>query len=263
MPLDDLRSILAVSIGNTNTAFARFSEESGADPIARDAASNADPRAAAERIARAAAALPPENSGVLIASVNEPFAARLTDELAWRMEHEFFRFGHDIEVPVAVAAGVPSTVGQDRLLNALAAFDTLKQACIIVDAGTAVTVDFVDGDGTFQGGVIAPGARMQLSALHRGTAALPEVPFAAPDAEPFARSTEQAMLQGVFLGIRGLVQAVVERYSETYGAFPLVIAAGGDAETLFTGDELINRIVPDLTLRGINIARAMLQDAEP
>ena len=59
------------------------------------------------------------------------------------------------------------------------------------------------------------------------------------------------MLKGVFHGIRGAVQRIVEQYAEHYGAFPQVIATGGDAETLFKGDDLIDSIVPDLTLLGI------------
>ena len=80
----------------------------------------------------------------------------------------------------------PETItGVDRLLNAAAAYATLKQACVVVDAGTAVTVDFVDGHGTFHGGAIAPGARLQIDALHRGTDALPDVQ-AAPDTRGIA-----------------------------------------------------------------------------
>ena len=68
------------------------------------------------------------------------------------------------------------------------------------------------------------------------------------------RSTSQAMLKGVFHGIRGAVQRLVEQYATQYGAFPRVIATGGDAETLFSGDELIDDIVPELAMLGIAAA---------
>ena len=61
------------------------------------------------------------------------------------------------------------------------------------------------------------------------------------------------MLRGVYHGIRGMVWKLVEQYAEAYEAFPTVIATGGDAETLFHDDELIERIVPDLTLHGIMV----------
>ena len=138
----------------------------------------------------------------------------------------------------------------------------MKQACIIVDAGTAVTVDFVDGEGTFHGGAIAPGGALQLRALHEHAAALPELKFNAPTDEAFGRSTSQAMLQGVYHGIRGMIWRLVEQYAEAYGAYPMVIATGGDAEILFARDELIDRIVPDLTLMGIAAAarRSLVSD---
>ena len=61
-------------------------------------------------------------------------------------------------------------------------------------------------------------------------------------------------LQGVYHGIRGMVQRLVEQYAEHYGAFPTVIATGGDAQVLFGNDELVERIVPELTLMGIAAA---------
>ena len=92
---------------------------------------------------------------------------------------------------------------------------------------------------------------MQLDAMHRGSDALPELDFMRPDDDPFGRSTAQAMLHGVYHGIRGTVRQLVELYALRYGAYPMVIATGGDAETLFADEELIDRIVPNLTLVGI------------
>jgi type III pantothenate kinase len=75
-----------------------------------------------------------------------------------------------------------------------------------------------------------------------------------PDDEPFGRDTEQAMLQGVVYGAQGLVRRLVERYAMAYDAYPMVVATGGDAGLLFEGDELVDRVVPHLTLRGIAVA---------
>ncbi len=95
---------------------------------------------------------------------------------------------------------------------------------------------------------------MQLRSLHEYTEALPDLEFTVPEAEAFGRSTAQAMLKGVHFGIQGLVRILAEHYADHYGAYPTVVATGGDAETLFRGDELIDRIVPDLTLQGIAVA---------
>jgi pantothenate kinase type III len=66
----------------------------------------------------------------------------------------------------------------------------------------------------------------------------------------------------VFEGIRGLTQALVERYASSYRAFPLVIATGGDAEAIFSDSELVTRVVPDLVLRGILQAVRSAAEAE-
>lgn len=191
---------------------------------------------------------------IVMASVNDSFADQLASALKDQLSEDVYRVGLDLPIPVQCDLAPETMTGVDRLLNAAAAYDVLKQACILVDAGTAVTVDFVDGDGTFHGGAIAPGGRMQLAALHEHTEELPELDFAAPEPEAFGRSTTQAMLKGVHCGIQGLVRILAEQYADHYGAYPTIVATGGDAETLFRGDELIDRIVPDLTLRGIAVA---------
>ena len=144
-------------------------------------------------------------------------------------------------------------MARDRLLNAAAAFDVLKQACVVVDAGTALTVDFVDGAGTFHGGAISPGGQLMLDSLHQRTALLPEVKFAKPD-EAVGHNTTEAMLAGAFHGLRGTVRELVELFAEHAGTFPMVIATGGDAPLLFADYPLIDRVVPDLTLMGLAVA---------
>ncbi len=192
-------------------------------------------------------------ASIVLATVNDEVARRLASAAKDQLSVHVYRVGDDMPVPIGTQLDPETITGVDRLLNAAAAYDTLKEACIVVDAGTAITVDFVDGGGIFQGGAIAPGARLQLHALHEQTEALPELAFTRPDAEAFGRSTAQAILQGVYHGIRGMVWKLVEQYAEAYEAYPIVIATGGDAETLFADDKLIDRIVPNLTLHGIMV----------
>lgn len=250
--MSNAQKIIAINVGNTRTQIGRFDEDGlkrttrlpnlELGPIVQAVA---DEWKAFDDSAQVA---------ILVASVNDPVAERLCSALEDQLSTDVYRIGVDVPVPIGTQLDPETITGVDRLLNAAAAFDTVKQACIVVDAGSAVTVDFVDGQGTFHGGAIAPGATMQLHSLHEHTAALPDLPFRAPDAEPFGRNTSQAMYQGVFHGIRGMVQRLVEQYAESYGAFPMVIATGGDAQVLFEKEELVDRIVPDLTLLGIAAA---------
>lgn len=252
-------SIVAVSVGNTRTQVGR-AENGEISAVSRFP--NADLGPIVQEISTQWNALSDRaQAAIFIASVNDPVADRLASAVGDQLSTEVYRIGGDVPVPIGQQLDPETMTGVDRLLNAAAAYDKSKQACIIVDAGTAITVDFVDGEGTFHGGAIAPGATMQLHALHEHTSALPDLPFRAPENEPFGRNTAQAMYQGVYHGIRGMVQRLVEQYAEHYGAFPRVIATGGDAQTLFSNDELIDSIVPDLTLLGIAVtARYALAD---
>ncbi len=242
-------SILLASVGNTRTAVA-LASRNRLDRVNR--LRNGDPGPVIDSMRDClngtADAGPPL---ILVATVNrrvsDPLMARLDRDLHARV----LRIGDDLPIPVGTCIDADARPGQDRLLNAAAAFDRFRQACVVIDAGTAVTIDFVDGEGTFHGGAIAPGAQMQLDALHQWTDALPALAFAAPDPEPFGPNTTQAMLQGVFHGIRGMVRHITERYAEAYRAYPAVIATGGDAHHLFDTDELVEHIVDDLTLHGM------------
>lgn len=256
--------ILAVNIGNSRTQFARFEGAQRAEDGSLSLLPNEPRQALVDALLAELAIL--RDSGedpVLVAcSVNPPVADAVEAEISARApDAEFLLARRDVPLTInhSLDDSGERTVGQDRLCDAIGAFAMLGQACVVVDAGSAVTVDFVDGEGVFHGGAIAPGARMMLRAMHEKTAALPALEFAAPEGvggeagelQPFGRNTPQAMLNGVFFALRGLVRQLAERYAEKYEAYPVIIATGGDAGVLFSGDELVERVIPDLTLRGV------------
>jgi len=189
-------------------------------------------------------------SGFVIASVNKPVSVKL--EMALETQAAVYVIGRDLEIPMMHALDDASTVGQDRLLDAVGAFARLKEACIVADIGTAITIDFVDGKGTFQGGVIAPGVRAMMRAMHASASALPELEFELPDIArgPFGKDTAHAMRLGVRNAVCGLLRDTVERFAERFGTFPTVIATGGDAG-LVEEDPLVDRVVPDLQMMGV------------
>jgi type III pantothenate kinase len=245
-------NLLAINVGNTRSHFGVFVE----DALEADYhLENSDLSSLGNLLKTAYAPLQhADDAAIYIASVNDKVSQPIVETAQRELGVAVQRMEDDVPIPIGRQLDPETIVGDDRLLNAAAAHDQLHQACIIVDVGTAVTVDFVDGEGTFHGGAILPGARIMLSALHERTAQLPEVAFARPQ-ESIGHSTAQAMLDGVFHGVRGAVRELVERYAEFYGAYPKVIATGGDAALLFEGYELIEAIVPDLALRGMLVAR--------
>jgi type III pantothenate kinase len=196
-----------------------------------------------------------EQPAVAAAGVNPPLVEPLEHAVAQATGAKVQWVGSDLDLPIKVLTEHPEQTGIDRVLNVAAAYEQMGKACVVVDAGTAVTVDACNDKGEFLGGAIAPGAAMQLDALHDRTAKLPRVDLAAPT-EPFGRSTAAAIQQGVFHGIRGMVKELVENYATDLGTWPDLIATGGDAPTLFQDWELVHAIAPDLTLYGIALAYA-------
>ncbi|MDG2291040.1 MAG: type III pantothenate kinase, partial [Phycisphaerales bacterium] len=156
-------NLLVMDVGNTRTQIGRVLNTS-IDETA--AFANEDTGGIVDRIVEWWTGLPQDTpKAVLMASVNDPIADPLASMLHDQLSEEIYRLGDDIPVPVAEDLDPETLTGIDRLLNAVAAYDAAQQACVIVDAGSAITVDFIDGKGTFHGGAIAPGARMQLQAL--------------------------------------------------------------------------------------------------
>ncbi len=196
-----------------------------------------------------------ENAAVVAASVNPPLMEAVDRAVQAACGQKVEWIGRDIDLPIKVLTDQPSETGVDRVLNIAAAFEQIEHACVVVDAGTAITIDLCNDKGEFLGGAIAPGASAMLRAMHEQTAQLPQVELDMP-AAPYGKNTRQAMLHGVYHGIRGMVKEIVENYATDLGTWPEVIATGGDAEKLFGGWEMIHAVSPDLTLYGIALAYA-------
>lgn len=236
-------TLLAVAVGNSRCRLGLFERGELRGPVSL---ANDDLEAIAARAAEMLAGETP----VVVASVNEPVSERLGALLA-AGGAGVYRIGRDLPILIRHSLRDERTVGQDRLLNAIGAYSRAQQACVVIDAGTAITCDFVDGEGTFHGGAIGPGLKMMLDALHEKTAALPPVGPQRPEADAQGKDTPGAMRLGAWAAARGMARVLIDRYAESYGAYPQVVATGGDAALLFEDEPLVEHIVPDLQLMGI------------
>jgi type III pantothenate kinase len=145
----------------------------------------------------------------------------------------------------------PSTIGADRLANALAALHRFGAPVLVVDFGTAVTFDVVDGRGKYVGGIIAPGLSAMTHYLHEQTALLPRIQIR-PVRRMVGRSTEEAMRIGAVLGYRGLVRELISGLRAELGAPRLpVVATGGYARLMARGVPEMGIVDPLLTLDGL------------
>jgi type III pantothenate kinase len=203
----------------------------------------------------------PGSAVVLVASVHDAAATRLEAVLAAvsATSHRPLRqrrIGH-ADLPLSIGLDEPHKTGIDRLAAAAAAaiMKTPDRGAIIVDCGTAATVDMLAADGTFLGGAILPGPALMARALADGTSKLPAVAAlerSAPPAMP-GRTTHEAIAAGIGWGIHGAIAKLVAEARGVLGSDADVILTGGWRGAVRAAlPEAID--LPDLVLCGIALA---------
>jgi type III pantothenate kinase len=163
------------------------------------------------------------------------------------------------KLPIVLDVEEPHTVGADRIVNTLAAARVFRRDTIVVDFGTATTFDCITADGTFLGGVIAPGVWTAAENLIRKAAKLPATELIAPE-RAIGRRTEDCIRSGVLYGAVDAVDGIVRRIKREWPteAEPLVVATGGLAERVGPLCTEVDEIDADLTLKGLRIAAECL-----
>jgi type III pantothenate kinase len=147
----------------------------------------------------------------------------------------------------------PKTIGPDRLANAVAAKHHFGAPSVVVDFGTAVTFDVVDGAGNYIGGIIAPGLNAMTDYLHEKTALLPRIRIREVSAS-VGKNTAQAMLIGAVKGYRGLIRELVGELKKSMRCRRLpVVATGGYARLISSKLPEITSVEPLLTLEGLRL----------
>ena len=147
----------------------------------------------------------------------------------------------------------PETLGADRWAALIAARNLTPKSAIVIDCGTAVTVDFLSDDGKFNGGVIFPGLSMLRKSLVTGTSNIQQ--HEADDSVMPACNTEQGVAAGTLQGWLGAIQHVVDNYRVKFGKEAEVIVTGGDVDKFISGLPAVAQVgarrVPDLVLKGL------------
>ena len=156
-------------------------------------------------------------------------------------------------LPIKLDYKTPATLGADRNADACGAWALHKgEASLVIDAGTCITVDFIDGSGVYHGGAIMPGLKMGLQALNTFTAKLPLIDIDNVRRAPvLGRSTEESILAGTLgatmLALAGYVALYREKAPKLH-----VLLTGGDAQRLVDAGATGWELVPQLTLMGLN-----------
>jgi type III pantothenate kinase len=163
----------------------------------------------------------------------------------------------ELDVGIPVLLDNPRELGADRLINAYAAWQLLKTACIVIDFGTATTFDVISGKGEYLGGVIAPGINLSLEALQRGAAKLHGIAISHPE-KVIGTSTTAAMKSGIYYGYAGLIEGIVTRIKTERNEVMTVLATGGLAPLYSQATTMIDQVDADLTIRGLRLIHARL-----
>ncbi len=251
-------SVLAIDIGNSRIGVGLFSLGKSEEPARRLLHHNwqSELKAAltdlwqAKKINDGPEVYP---QGAVIASVVPDLTGPVQTLIKNTLHLDTQRLGEDLKIPMKTNLTDESTLGVDRLLAALCAYVNAEQACVVISAGTALTVDYVDQNGIFQGGAIAPGLQLGARALHEFTAQLPLASLDPPKGT-CGHNTTEALNLGLYAAARGAVRELVEGYASQLGHWPHVVATGGDAQRLLADSGLVDSLIPDLVLQGAALA---------
>ena len=236
--------LLAVDIGNTNIHCGIFKGNSLSKTFkirTEEKVFGREFRSYAKRIERA-----------VIVSVAPEVLERVEGYLRGALRCPVFVVGEDVESGIKNLYRKPKQVGQDRLVNARAAFELYGGGAIVVDFGTAITIDVINNRKEYLGGVIAPGVERSVDALSRCAALLPDVTLRKPG-DILGRETRESMISGAIYGFSSLCDGVVERLKKKYCGRYGVIATGGMSRLIGPYCNTVERIDPHLTLKGLRL----------
>ncbi|MDQ3951939.1 MAG: type III pantothenate kinase [Actinomycetota bacterium] len=248
--------LLAVDVGNSQTHLGVFAGQE----LAHEWRAFTDSRRTPDELALlfgeflelADLSFSREITGFVMSSVVPRATKNLRD-----MTYKYFGFAPVVVEP-KTKSGIDVTaytnpVGADRLANAVGAHDRWPdESVVVVDFGTAITVDAVSAEGKFLGGAIAPGVEAAAAALYASTALIGPVELKGPDAA-IGTSTARGVESGIVFGTAALTDGLVDRIVSEIGGAARVVATGGSASLVVEHCHRIQTVDPTLTLNGLRI----------
>ena len=263
--------LLAIDIGNSNVTLGLF--RAGALLGTRRA--RTDPRATPDEVEQLLSGLV-ALEGLALTDIDGFSLASVVPSLTSAVEVVAERRGRGLvvatsgSIPIAVRVDRPDEVGADRLVNVLAAARLYGTPAVVMDLGTATTLECAAADGAYVGGAIAPGLELGMEALAEHTAKLPRVELRTPD-RAIGRNTVAAMQAGTILGYQALANGLLERVRAELAEMTGVSAP--EVRAILTGGLAagpwarairgVDAIDPELTLKGLAILHAEVGGGEP
>ncbi|MFD2611524.1 type III pantothenate kinase [Paenibacillus gansuensis] len=191
--------------------------------------------------------------GIIISSVVPPLMHTLESLCEKYLKKTPLIVGPGIKTGLNIRYENPREVGADRIVNAVAAIELYGPSpLIVVDFGTATTFDYIDEQGQYLGGAIAPGIGISTEALYQRAAKLPRIELTKPKSV-VGRNSIASMQAGIIYGYAGQVDGIVQRIREEYSPEARVIATGGLADLISSESKTIELTNPLLTLQGLQM----------
>lgn len=256
--------LFAIDAGNTNTTFGVLTEKG--DVIHEWRLHNNPLRTADEYAAtlfslfKEAGLKPLDFKHFLLCSVVPNLNNTLKSFITSYFQKKLYVIGEDplplSSLSVTSFVDRPEAVGDDRLINFVAANKRFGGPLLVVDFGTATTFDFVDEQGNHLGGAIAPGASITANALSEAGALLPRLPLKKPETVVGTWTIPQ-MQSGVFWGYVGLFEGLIERLisafmeEQSLQKRPRVVATGGLSLVFKDVTKVFDAVIPSLIFEGL------------
>lgn len=245
--------LLGIDVGNTHTVLGVY--ESGrwnAWRVHTNTARTEDEHYILLRTLLGAVGLPEVITGVVICSVVPALEEPLRQMSRRWLQREPLFVSSQLDLGFQIDYEPPTAVGADRLANAVAGVSLFGKPVIVVDFGTATTLDAVSRAGVYVGGAILPGVELMLESLAGRTARLPRIAIEGT-CQPIGKSTPESLRSGVILGSVGAIEHLVNLFKCELGDDAQVIATGGLAERFAPHCPSVQRVEPMLTLEGLRI----------
>ena len=241
--------LLAIDIGNSSTKFGVFDRNKLISKFSIPTIKNAS----ADNLEKTVGSDLPHNfASALIASVVPELDQALTAFVEKRSNTKPLFVNTSFDFGLTIRYKTIETLGVDRLIAASAAAAKYGVPCIVCSIGTATTIDAVNSNHEYLGGIIAPGMKTMTEALHLKTSKLPEVEIVRPSSI-IGGTTITSIQSGIFFGYLGLVEGIISRMVAGLEETPQVIATGGFADTIANECKLIQIVNENLLLEGLQI----------
>ncbi len=193
-------------------------------------------------------------SGSIIASVVPALTSKIFDALKKFTSERILIVGDkNVKLDIEILVQNKNEVGDDRLINSIAARQKFGNSLIVIDFGTATTFDVVSQNGEYLGGVIAPGINLSLKALHDMTAKLPKITVRSQK-NVIGKNTIEAMNSGVYFGYISLIEGLIAKIEKELNYKTTKVITGGLAEIFKDAlKDCVEHHEPELTLDGLRM----------